>query len=187
MLKNFLEATQSLNPLIAVTSFELAGNLAKRANQTRFQAECMYRIAFIVIHKQLRSVMDACQLLISARELNSTGSFQEKVEDLLTIERRRSISSLLDMAMLVYQQDDLWEFIDGAQILVASLFERYPTHGINGNTVLDGDVGRGLLKVVRVFHPDKNASADGEGRWICEEVTKVRAVSSYRRTDLDFE
>jgi hypothetical protein len=45
--------------------------------------------------------------------------------------------------------------------------------GLDMDMVFAGDLVKGLLKVVRVFHPDKNAMADDDARYICEEVTKV--------------
>lgn len=112
-------------------------------------------------------------LLISARALNSSAGFQSKVQLLLTSLRRRTMSSLFDIATTVNHESNLIAFIEGVKMFVHVLLAKYPSEGIDANTVLQGDIVRGLLKVIRVFHPDKNSSADEEARWICEEITKV--------------
>ena len=173
MLQAFLDGLAALTPLAAITFYDLAKTLAKPVNQPHIQAECLYRIASLATSIRHYSGVAPVDLLLTARELNDSRDFQRKVNDMLTIIRRRSISSILDMAPLVHQAPDLNEFIDGVKIFVSTLMARYPAEGIDGETVLDNDVVKGLLKVVRVFHPDKNTCVDEEGRWICEEVTKV--------------
>lgn len=173
MFQAFLDGNSAPTPISAITFFDMAKTIAIQLGETKVQAECMYRIALLASAIPQYSDLSARELIMSASRLNSSEVFQRKVERLLTGIRRRTISSILDMAMLVHQHDSLPEFIEGVKIFVSSLLARYPADGINGETVLDGDVIKGLLRVIRVFHPDKNASVDSEGRWKCEEVTKV--------------
>jgi len=112
-------------------------------------------------------------LLITARGLNSSEIFQAKVQSLLTSLRRRTMSSILDIASVVMHEYDICRFIEGVRLFIHVLLVKYPSDGIDANSVLQGDIVKGMLKVVRVFHPDKNAFADEETRWVCEEITKV--------------
>ena len=89
------------------------------------------------------------------------------------------------MAAEVNVQQHRPEFEDAVKAFTRILLVRYPSEGVEASTVMDGDLVKGLLRVVRVFHPDKNRSADEEGRWICEEITKV--ISSTNALTVDFE
>ena len=173
MFQAFLDGNSAPTPISAITFFDMAKTIAIQLGETKVQAESMYRIALLASAIPQHSDQSARELLLSASRLNSSEVFQRKVERLLAGIRRRTISSILDMAMLVHQHDSLPEFIEGVKIFVSSLLAQYPADGINGETVLDVDMVKGLLRVIRVFHPDKNASVDVEGRWKCEEVTKV--------------
>ena len=175
MIQAFLDGISSPTPIATITFLDLAKTLARQLDQCHVQAECMYRIASLAMTTTHYSGTSPRELLISARQLNSSMTFQRKVDELFRILARRTISSIFDMATLVHQAEDPQEFVDGVKIFVSTLLDRYPVAGIDGDTVLDGDVVKGLLKVVRVFHPDKNPSVDEEEKWVCEEVTKVFA------------
>jgi hypothetical protein len=180
MLQVFLDGRSATSPVSAITFYDLAKTLAEKVDQVHIQAECMYQIASVATTCLEYSGTPPLQLLAAARQLNSSATFQRKVDDLKTTIHRRSVSTLLDLALLVQQADDLNEFIDGVKIFVSTLLECYPAQGIDGETVLDDDLVKGLLKVIRVFHPDKNTSVDEEGRWVCEELTKVFAQLQLR-------
>jgi len=83
------------------------------------------------------------------------------------------MSSILDIAAVVMHEYDIGGFIEGVRLFISVLLSKYPSEGIDSKTVLQGDIVKGILKVIRVFHPDKNASADEEARWVCEEITKA--------------
>jgi hypothetical protein len=174
MLKMFLDAVSTNNLKTSFTAFKMAGELAKLAGEKNVQAECLYRMADILVSRgKSYGGITPNTLLISARELNSSDVFQAKVRVSLTSLRRRTMSSLLDIAASVNGEYDLITFTEGVKLFVRVLLSKYPSEGIDANTVLQGDIVKGLFKIIRVFHPDKNSSADEEARWICEEITKV--------------
>jgi hypothetical protein len=174
MLKMFFDAISTNKSKTSFMSFKMASELAKLAGERNVQAECLYRMANIsIIRGKSYGGVTPNTLLISARELNSSDAFQSKVQSLLTSLRRRTMSSLLDIAINVNREHDLVAFVDGVKLFIHVLLARYPSEGIDANTLLQGDIVKGLLKIIRVFHPDKNSSADEEARWICEEITKV--------------
>ena len=174
MLNTFLDALSTNKLKTSFMCFKMASELAKLAGEKYVQAECLYRMANISIMRgKSYGGVTPNTLLVSARALNLSDAFQSKVQSLLTSVRRRTMSSLLDLASNVNRESDLVAFIDGVKLFIHVLLARYPSEGIDANTVLQGDTVKGLLKIIRVFHPDKNSSADEEARWICEEITKV--------------
>ena len=174
MLQKFFDATSTNNSKVSFMSFRMASELAKLAGEKHVQAECLYRMANILMtrEKSLGEV-PANTLLVTARGLNSSEFFQAKVQTLLTSLRRRTMSSILDVAAVVMNEYDIGGFIERVRLFINVLLSKYPSEGIDSRTVLQGDIVKGMLRVVRVFHPDKNAFADEEARWVCEEITKV--------------
>ena len=178
MLKHFLDAISTNNSKSSFMSFRMASEIAKLASENHVQAECLYRMAHIAVTKgKSYGGVTPNTFLISARALNSSKIFQAKVQVMLTSLRRRTMSSLFDIATTVNREYDIIAFIEGVKLFIRVLVAKYPKQGIDENTVLQGDIVKGLLKVIRVFHPDKNSSADEEVRWICEEITKVLSSS----------
>jgi len=174
MLQKFFDAISTNNSKSSFMSFRIASDLAKLVGERHVQAECLYRMAIILIMRgKSCGGFTPNTLLITARGLNSSEFFQVKVQSLLTSLRRRTMSSILDIATVVMQEHDIGGFIEGVRLFIHVLLTKYPSEGIDANTVLQGDIAKGILKVVRVFHPDKNAFADEEARWVCEEITKV--------------
>jgi hypothetical protein len=174
MLQKFFDATSTNNPKLSFISFRMASELAKLAGENHVQAECLCRMANILMTREKSfGGVPANTLLITARGLNSSEFFQAKVQTLLTSLRRRTMSSILDVAAVVMNEYDLGAFIERVRLFINVLLSKYPSEGIDSRTVLQGDIVKGMLRVVRVFHPDKNAFADEEARWVCEEITKV--------------
>ena len=174
MLQKFFDAISTNSSKSSFVSFRTASGLAKLAGERHVQAECLYRMANISMTRgKSFGGVTPNTLLITARGLNSSDIFQAKVQMLLTSLRRRTMSSILDIAAVVMQEYDIGGFMEGVRLFINVLLSKYPSEGINSNTVLQGDIAKGMLKVVRVFHPDKNAFADEEARWVCEEITKV--------------
>jgi hypothetical protein len=177
MLKCFSDATVSKSFRASFASFRAAANHAKGVGECKVEAECLYCMAHLMVSRGKTSISNhPSVLLMSARTLNPSDPFQAKVQSLLVQLRRRSISSLVEMAAEVHQSREVVEFVEGVKIFVRVLLSKYPSDGIDGNTILEGDIVKGMLKVIRVFHPDKNHSVDEEGRWLCEEITKVCPV-----------
>ena len=174
MIKSFFDACSASSTKTSFTLFRSTNDIAQRVGDPQVQAECLYRMATILAHRgKSHNGITPNSLLISARPLNPSPAFQSKVQALLISLRRRTMSDVFDLAAAVTQEHNLGPFVEGVKLFVRVLLSKYPAEGINSDTVLRGDMVRGLLKVVRVFHPDKNSSADEEGRWLCEEVTKV--------------
>jgi hypothetical protein len=174
MLKCFSDATVSKSFRASFASFRAAANLAQLVGERKVEAECLYCMAHLMVARGKTSISNhPSVLLMSARTLNTSDPFQDKVQSLLVQLRRRSISSIVEMAAEVHQSHDVVEFVEGLKIFVRVLLSKYPPDGVDGNTILEGDIVKGMLKVIRVFHPDKNHSVDEEGRWLCEEITKV--------------
>lgn len=185
MLKMFSDAVAQRDLKEKFHSLRTTAELAKLAGESAVEAESYFCMAYLIISKGISDTTMATSLLLEARSLHSSGNFQSKVQALLTTLRRRTISSLLNMAAEVNAQQTRPEFEGAVAVFVRILLARYPAEGVDANSVMDGDLAKGLLRIVRVFHPDKNRSADEEGRWICEEITKVRS-SKYSLTE-DFE
>jgi hypothetical protein len=180
MIKSFLDACSASSTKTSFTLFRSTSDIAKRVGEPHVQAECLYRMATILAYRgKSHNGITPNSLLISARPLNPSPAFQSKVQALLISLRRRTMSDVFDLAAAVTQEHNLGPFVEGVKLFVRVLLSKHPAEGINPDTVLRGDMVRGLLKVVRVFHPDKNSSADEEGRWLCEEITKVKYVSDY--------
>ena len=185
MLKIFSDAVNQHNPKDRFQSLRQTSELAKLTREPTVEAESFFCMAYLIVSKGISDATMANSLLLTAKSLNASSKFQMKVSLLLTTLRRRTISSILEMAAEVNAQHDRIAFEDAVKVFVRILLARHPSGGIEANTVMDGDLVKGLLRVVRVFHPDKNRSADEEGRWISEEITKVRS-SKYCLTE-DFE
>jgi len=176
MLRKFSEAVAHQDSKMKFESLRLANELAKLAGEPKVEAETLFCIANLIISKGTSddaTTATANSVLLAARSLNQSPRFQTKVQVLLTRLRRRTMSTILEMAAEVNAQQNMLQFEDAVKMFVRVLLARYPSEGIDTRTVMDGDLVKGLLRVVRVFHPDKNRSADEEGRWLCEEITKV--------------
>lgn len=175
MIKSFFDSCSASGTKTSFTLFRSTSDIAKCVGEPHVQAECLYRMATILAYRgKSHNGITPNSLLISARPLNPSPAFQSKVQTLLISLRRKSMSDVFDLAATVAQERQLGPFVEGARMFVRVLLSKHPAEGVNPDTVLRGDVVRGLLKVVRVFHPDKNSSADEDGRWICEEITKVK-------------
>ena len=184
LLKQFFDAISTNSSKASFMSFRIASDLAKLAGEKQVQGECLYRMSNILITRgKSYCGITPNGLLITARALNSSEVFQAKVQSSLTSFRRRTISSLLDIAEAVNREYDLAGFIEGVRLFIHMLLAKYPSQGVDANNVLQGDVVKGMLKIIRIFHPDKNSFADEEARWICEEVTKVPLCVSFRSLD----
>lgn len=176
MLQAFFDGISTNGSKSSFMAFRTASELADTAKEHHVEAECLYRMATILVKRgKLYAGTTPNDLLISARSLNSSHVFQSKVQPLLTSLRRRTISSILDIAATVHQEYDIAGYNEKVRLFVHVLLEKYPAEGVDPNTILKGDIVKGILKVIRVFHPDKNSCADEETRWIYEEITKVRS------------
>jgi len=175
MIKSFFDACSASSTKASFTLFRMTSDIARSVGEPHVQAECLYRMAIILAHRgKSHNGITPNSLLISARPLNPSPVFQSKVQALLITLRRKSMSDVFDLATAIAQEQHLAPFVEGVKLFVRVLLSKYPTEGIHPDTVLRGDMVRGLLKIVRVFHPDKNSSADEDGRWVCEEITKVK-------------
>lgn len=183
MVKTYIAATRATNSKVAYTHFRHANDLAKKVGEDLVQAECLYRMA-VILGAQGKSYQrdGPNEFLISARGLNASPAFQAKVNALLTSLRRRSISSILDTAAVITKERDFSRFVEGVEMFVCDLLLKYPAPGIDANTVLQDNFIKGMLRVIRVFHPDKNPGVDEESQWVCEEITKVALI--YHSPDL---
>jgi len=161
------------------TSFDLlklASDLAMTAKEPRVQAECLFRMALILVNNQSFKIQNVTPnvLLISARSLNSSAAFHTKVNKLLTSIRQETMTALFAIAHNAFAEHELRPFREGVKLFVELLLKRHPVGGLDSTTILlEGDFVKGLFKIVRIFHPDKNAIKDEDARWNCEEVTKV--------------
>jgi hypothetical protein len=176
MLKMFSDAVSQRDLKEKFHSLRTTIEFAKLAGERTVEAESFFCMAHLIISKGNSDTAMATSLLLEARSLNSSGSFQTKVQVLLTTLRRRTISSLLNMAAEVNAQESRLEFESALRAFIRILLARYPAEGVDVKSVMDGDLVKGLLRIVRVFHPDKNRSAGEERRWICEEITKVKLL-----------
>jgi hypothetical protein len=174
MLKYFADAIASKSVRTSFAAFRKAAELAKAVGEPKVQAECLYCMAHLMVSRGKASLGNhPSVLLASARSLNASDAFQTKVQSLVVLLRRQSLSSIIEMSEAVHESDDLVDYVEGVKIFVRVLLSKYPSDGVDGDTVLEGDIVKGMLKVVRVFHPDKNRSVNEAGRWLCEEITKV--------------
>ena len=174
MLKAFVDATTTMKTKDSFNSFKSASELAQRAAEPLVQAECLYQMASIIIKSgKVSYKVDPKVLISSARSLNSSEDFQIKVSSLVTILGNRTISSTMQIVATLNGECSPVRFIEGLRAFANSLLSSHPVSGLDPNTVLTGDVGKGMFKLVRAFHPDKNAYADDERKWICEEITKA--------------
>ena len=174
IIKSFYNASGTTSSKTSFTLFRSAREMARQVGETHVEAECLYRMATILANRGKSHNGDTPNsLLISARPLNPSPVFQRKVQALLISLRRKTMSDVFDLATAVTQEHKIGPFVEGVKLFVHVVLSKYPAEGIDSKTVLRGDVVKGLLKVVRVFHPDKNSSADEEGKWLCEEITKV--------------
>jgi hypothetical protein len=89
------------------------------------------------------------------------------------------LAEILDWAAAVQQNYDLVNFVADAKTFTGVLLARYPCELPDAEKLLEGDFLRGMLKLVRVYHPDKNAARDEDWRWVCEEVTKVHRIEAW--------
>ena len=178
ILKTFHQAITATP--FSKTSFDLlklASDLAVTAKEPRVQGECLFRMALILVNNQSLKIQNVTPnlLLISARPLNSSTAFQTKLNKLLTSIRQETMTALFAIAHSAFQEHELRPFMEGVKLFVELLLTRYPAGGLDATTVLsEGDFVKGLFKIVRVFHPDKNAIKNEDARWNCEEVTKVK-------------
>jgi hypothetical protein len=173
MLKAFLEGARLSCAKEAFKSFVSARETAQVAGEKEVEAECLYRMVDIVISRGPIDEIDPRFLINSARELQSSDEFQQRLSSLLEMLRRNEIAMLLQFAAAVHENITAYDFITDVRMFVGLLLAKYPCEGVDAGKVLEGDFTRGILKLVRVYHPDKNASRDEEWRWVCEEVTKV--------------
>ena len=180
ILKTFhqaLTATPCSKPSFDL--FKLASNLAVIAKEPRVQGECLFQMALILVDNENLKIPNVTPnvLLISARPLNPSAPFQAKVNKLLISIRRQTMRALFAIARGAFQEHELRPFTERVKVFLELLLMRHPVGGLDSTTVLlEGDFVKGLFKVVRVFHPDKNAMANEDAKWICEEVTKVKTT-----------
>ena len=185
MLRNFHEGTINQSPKQAFIAFHAASTLAKRLDEKFIHAESLYRMSVLLSTRNGKPYMGLTPqtLLITARTLNTSMMFQVKTQRLLLSVRRMSISSLLEMATMVLQENEINQFVQGVEIFIKVSLQRYTPvrYLVEGNgkevdvagVLKGGDIARSMLRVVRVFHPDKNMGEDEEGKWVCAEITKV--------------
>jgi hypothetical protein len=174
MLKAFHNAFAAKRDKDAYAAFQSASEFAQRTAEPHVQAECLYRMAVLLINRgQVSGRADPKVLLMSARRLNPSESFQTKVLVFLDDLRRETLSSILRVAATIIQEYHPARYVEGLKMFAFMLLTEYPTPGLDRSTVLSKDVGKGMLKLVRAFHPDKNTYADEERRLVCEDITKV--------------
>lgn len=176
LLKTFYKAISGTP--FSKSAFELfksAADLAISANELPVQGECLYRMALVLVNNESLKFQNITpnMLLISARAVNPESKFQAKINKLLTSIRLQTTTALFAIAHNTFQERELGPFLEGVRVFVEILLIRHNAGGLDVDMVFAGDLTKGLLKVVRVFHPDKNAMADDDARYICEEVTKV--------------
>jgi hypothetical protein len=190
LLKTFYKAISGTP--FSKSAFELfksAADLAIIANELPVQGECLYRMALVLVNNEGLKIQNITpnMLLISARAVNPASKFQAKVNKLLNSIRLQTTTALFAIAHNTFQERELDPFLEGVRVFVEILLMRHNAGGLDVDTVFAGDLVKGLLKVVRVFHPDKNAMADDDARYICEEVTKVNIMQDLPSDRVGFE
>ena len=147
MLQKFFDAISTNNSKTSFMSFRMASELAKLAGERHVQAECLYRMANISMTRgKTYGGITPNTLLITARGLNSSEVFQAKVQSLLTSLRRRTMSSILDIAAVVMHEYDIGGFMEGVRLFISVLLSKYPSEGIDPKTVLQGDIVKGIVE-----------------------------------------
>jgi hypothetical protein len=173
MFKTFFNGTRGKSSRAVYEAFLKASEIAKLSKETEIEAECQYRIAKELISTGSFDNLDPRTFIVYARTLNSSDSLREKLNYLVDTLRLAEIKMLNDLATTVFLNLDEFEFEVAMRRFAGVLLLKYPVQGQSVDKVLVDDVTRGMLKLVRIYHPDKNAARDEEWKWICEEITKV--------------
>jgi hypothetical protein len=179
MFASFLEGSHIKDHGGSFHAFCAASKIAKLAEEKEVEAECLYRMADVIISRGPIDDIDPRSLLVSAHTLNTSARFQQRGSSLRECLRRNDLADILDWAAAVQQNYDLVNFVADAKTFAGVLLARYPCELPDAEKLLEGDFLRGMLKLVRVYHPDKNAARDEDWIWVCEEVTKVHRIEAW--------